>query len=60
MPWEERNEPLPSGSLEEIERRVIQRTLKAHQGDKKAAAQVLGIALSTLYEKLKRHQIGEE
>lgn len=47
----------PPGSLEEIEKEVIQKTLQAHQGDKKATAQHLGIALSTLYEKLKRHQI---
>jgi len=54
----EQQKAFPStGSLEEIERQVIHRTLKAHDGDKKATAQVLGIALSTLYEKLKRHQI---
>ncbi len=57
MPWEEQKSP-PGGSLEEIEKQVIQRTLKSQGGDKKAAAQILGIALSTLYEKLKRHQIG--
>ncbi|TAK10110.1 MAG: FHA domain-containing protein [Candidatus Manganitrophaceae bacterium] len=57
MSWEEQKASPPTGSLEEIEKQVIQRTLKAHRGDKKAAAQVLGIALSTLYEKLKRHQI---
>lgn len=59
MPWEDQKGLPASGSLEEIEKQVIQRTLKAKGGDKKAAAQLLGIALSTLYEKLKRHQIGE-
>jgi transcriptional regulator with PAS, ATPase and Fis domain len=59
MPWEEQKKSLPSGSLEEIEKQVIERTLKAQGGDKKAAAQILGIALSTLYEKLKRHRIAD-
>lgn len=58
MSWEARDLSR-TGSLEEIEKQVIQRTLKAHQGDKKGAAQQLGIALSTLYEKLKRHQIAD-
>jgi transcriptional regulator with AAA-type ATPase domain len=50
----EQGSDLPSTpSLEEVEKQVIQRTLKAHQGDKKATAQALGISLSTLYEKLK-------
>ncbi|NKE70738.1 sigma 54-interacting transcriptional regulator [Candidatus Manganitrophus noduliformans] len=59
MSWEDQKTTPPTGSLEEIEKQVIQRTLKTHQGDKKAAAQVLGIALSTLYEKIKRHQIAD-
>ncbi len=51
---EEQGADLPlTPSLEEVEKQVIQRTLKAHQGDKKATAQALGISLSTLYEKLK-------
>jgi transcriptional regulator with AAA-type ATPase domain len=56
MSWDQKAPP-PTGSLEEIEKQVIQRTLKAEGGDKKATAQILGIALSTLYEKLKRHQM---
>ncbi len=44
----------PPASLEEIEKQVIQRSLKIHKGDKKAVATELGIALSTLYEKIRR------
>ncbi|MBI3804533.1 MAG: sigma 54-interacting transcriptional regulator [Nitrospirae bacterium] len=59
MSWEEQKGALPTGSLEEIEKQVIQRALKSHQGDKKAVAQSLGIALSTLYEKLKRYHLAD-
>ncbi|MFQ5543088.1 MAG: sigma 54-interacting transcriptional regulator [Nitrospiria bacterium] len=48
-----------AGSLEEIEEQVIKRTLEEHGGDKKAVARILGIALSTLYEKLRRYKMGE-
>ncbi len=41
-------------SLEEHEKRVIERALAAHGGNKKAAAKQLGIAESTLHRKLKR------
>jgi|GEM_PF-643129 len=57
--WEERSSLPPTESLEEIEKRVIERTLKSHGGDKRATAQALGIALSTLYEKLKRFQLAQ-
>ena len=39
-------------SLEEIERRVIGETLRMTDGDKKLAAQLLGIATRTIYRKL--------
>ena len=42
-------------TLEEIEKSAIMKTLKAHGGNKSAAARVLGIAYSTLYEKLKKY-----
>jgi DNA-binding NtrC family response regulator len=42
-------------TLEEIEKAAIMETLKAHGGNKSAAARVLGIAYSTLYEKLKKY-----
>ncbi|MGE5049692.1 MAG: sigma-54-dependent transcriptional regulator [Deltaproteobacteria bacterium] len=48
--------PLPPevavGSLEESERLLILRTLEQCAGDKKMAAQILGISLKTLYNRL--------
>ena len=42
-------------TLEEIEKAAIMKTLKAHGGNKSVAARVLGIAYSTLYEKIKKY-----
>jgi two-component system response regulator HydG len=42
--------------LEEIERRVIHETLKHTRGDKRLAAQLLGIATRTIYRKLDREE----
>lgn len=42
-------------SLMEIERAAIAQTLKQYDGNKTRTAQVLQIALSTLYEKIKKH-----
>ncbi len=39
-------------SLEEIEQKVIRETLQRTAGDKKLAAQILGIAVRTIYRKL--------
>ncbi len=47
--------PAAPASLEEVERNAIIETLKATKGNKKAAARSLGIAYSTLYEKLKKY-----
>lgn len=44
-------------SLEEVERRHIARVLEATGGNKKRAAEILGIDRSTLYSKLERHEI---
>lgn len=41
-------------SLESLERAAIQQTLAKNGGNKAQSAQVLGISISTLYEKLKR------
>jgi DNA-binding NtrC family response regulator len=51
-------EQLPLGGvrLECIERVAIQQTLRQTRGNKARAAQLLGIAPSTLYEKLKKYQ----
>ncbi|NLN62881.1 MAG: sigma-54-dependent Fis family transcriptional regulator [Myxococcales bacterium] len=44
---------IPIGTpLEEIERRVIRETLRHTRGDKKLAAQLLGIATRTIYRKM--------
>jgi DNA-binding NtrC family response regulator len=47
--------PLGGQRLEELERVAIMQTLAQTGGNKAQAAQVLGIAISTLYEKLKRY-----
>jgi DNA-binding NtrC family response regulator len=44
--------------LEEIERRVIHATLEHTQGDKRLAAQLLGIATRTIYRKLDAERDG--
>ena len=38
--------------MDEIERRVIQATLRLTGGDKRRAAQLLGIGTRTIYRKL--------
>jgi DNA-binding NtrC family response regulator len=43
-------------SLEEVERRAILSTLEHYDGDKKKAAEVLGISLKTLYNRLKKYR----
>ena len=42
--------------LEEIERRMIRETLRHTDGDKRLAAQLLGIATRTIYRKLEQDQ----
>lgn len=51
----EKMDSLIGKSLEEIERTAILQTLKAHQGNKTQTAKALGIAYSTLYEKIKKY-----
>jgi len=45
--------------LEEIERRVINETLRYTRGDKRRAAQLLGIATRTIYRKIEEPLPGE-
>jgi two-component system response regulator AtoC len=45
----------PEGSLAELERRTIERTLAALNGNRRLAAAKLGIGLRTLYVKLKQY-----
>ena len=42
--------------LAEVERRAILSTLGHYDGDKKRAAEVLGISLKTLYNRLKKYK----
>ncbi len=49
-----------SASLDEIEKTAIINTLKKFKGNKKKTAEILGIAKSTLFEKLKKYNIKEE
>jgi DNA-binding NtrC family response regulator len=44
--------------LAEIERRTILSTLEHYEGDKKRTAEVLGISLKTLYNRLKQYKEG--
>ena len=49
---------LPSLNLEELERRAIAEALEEAEGNRKRAAELLGIGLRTLYEKLRRYDLG--
>jgi len=52
-------EGLSGKTLEEIEKAAIYATLKSVDGNKTEAAKVLGIAYSTLYEKMKKYGMRE-
>jgi DNA-binding NtrC family response regulator len=43
-------------SLDEIEREVIMRTVEFAAGNKSRAAEILGVSLKTLYNRLERYQ----
>ncbi len=49
---------LEATTLEELERIHIINTLKKCGGNKKLAAEILGISIKTLYNKLHHYQIG--
>jgi len=55
--WNAENTLRQPRSLEAAEKQVICRALESAQGDKRRAASVLGIALSTLYDKIKRYSL---
>jgi len=44
-------------SLEDVERRLLQRTLEAVGGNKKKAAELLKISLKTVYNKVKQYAL---
>jgi DNA-binding NtrC family response regulator len=50
--------PLAGMNLADLEREAIVQTLRQCGGNKTAAARALGIASSTLYEKLKKYKLG--
>jgi DNA-binding NtrC family response regulator len=50
---------LSGKTLEEIEKAAIRATLESVNGNKTEAAKVLGIAYSTLYEKMKKYALRE-
>jgi DNA-binding NtrC family response regulator len=47
--------PLAGQTLEQLERAAIEQTLRRCEGNKTKAAKALGIAASTLYEKIRRY-----
>ncbi len=51
------NLPLAGQSLERLERAAIKQTLDRTGGNKAQAARILGIASSTLYEKIKKYDL---
>lgn len=53
----QKDEMLP---LDEMERRAILRTLRETNGDKLAAARMLGIGKTTLYRKLKQYRMDQQ
>jgi DNA-binding NtrC family response regulator len=62
--WLESEVPTPmgaeagaEGSLADLERQTIQKTLAAVGGNRRQAAEKLGIGLRTLYDKLKRYEL---
>lgn len=52
-------EGLSGKTLEEIEKAAIHATLRSVGGNKTEAAKMLGIAYSTLYEKMKKYGMRE-
>jgi DNA-binding NtrC family response regulator len=49
---------IPVGiSIDEAEKLLIMRTLELNQGNKPKTAEILGISLKTLYNKLERYEL---
>ena len=55
-----RPEGLPTLELEELERMAIVQALKRQRGNRKTAAAVLGVAIKTLYNKMRRYDVHED
>ncbi|MCX4247435.1 sigma-54-dependent transcriptional regulator [Paraliomyxa miuraensis] len=48
----------PGRTLAELEREAIEQALARHDGNRRRAAEQLGIGVRTLYDKLKRYELG--
>lgn len=58
-PWGLSTEGGPcGGTLADLEREAVARALAEVDGNRRRAAERLGIGLRTLYEKLKRYELG--
>ncbi|HUI29905.1 MAG TPA: sigma-54 dependent transcriptional regulator [Candidatus Acidoferrales bacterium] len=56
--WRRKNWSMPDNmALDDVEKQVIEATIKRTDGNIKEAASILGIDRSTLYEKIKKYQI---
>jgi len=55
--WHDRDGGLEVGlSIRDVERRLIERTLEHFDGNKKMAAEALGVSLKTLYNRLREYE----
>jgi DNA-binding NtrC family response regulator len=46
-------------SISDVEHRLIMATLDAYAGNKRKTADVLGVSLKTLYNRLNTYRVGE-
>ena len=44
-------------TLQTVEKKLLRATLLAVKGDKRVAAELLGVSLKTIYNKLKEYQL---
>lgn len=51
------SQSVPSGTLQEMERRMIHQTLAESEGNRVAAARLLGISRATLYRKMREYDL---
>ena len=47
------------GMIEEVEKRLIMATLEAYGGNKRKTADILGVSLKTLYNRLNTYRLGD-
>jgi DNA-binding NtrC family response regulator len=46
-------------SIEDVEKRLIMATLEAYGGNKRKTADILGVSLKTLYNRLNQYRLGD-